>query len=161
MIPDSLGTDELVHWIPVDILSTVLVELLLGARDDVASQYPTTTPTMPVYHALNPQLTTWNATLLPAILACWRHENLHVVALQEWVDALEKSKRIGGSMRANPGVRLINFYRVLATGKKPMLRFETQMTVRKSRTLAEMSAVSGEWMERWLQQWGFPESAKL
>ncbi len=159
MIPDSLGTDELVHWTPVDILSTILVELLLGAQEDVIS--PSTTRAMPVYHALNPQLTTWNATLLPAILAYWRDENLRVVTLRDWVDALEKSKAHGGNTPANPGVKLIGFYRGLATREKPMVRFETKMTAKRSRTLADMPAVRGEWMERWLQQWEFGGHAKL
>jgi thioester reductase-like protein len=161
MIPDSLGTDELVHWTPVDILSTVLVELLLGVHEDATSSFSTMTRTMPVYHALNPQLTTWNATLLPAILADWRHERLHVVTLREWVDALAKSKGNGGNTLANPGVKLIGFYRGLATREKPMVRFETQTTAKESRTLAGMSAVKGEWMERWLQQWEGRGSAKL
>ncbi|KAL9583368.1 MAG: hypothetical protein Q9203_005113 [Teloschistes exilis] len=171
-IPVSLGPSTNIDWIPVDILSHVLVELMVnsasleedhcvqgngcssqhecgaeGKRDRKASSI--------VYHAVNPRPTTWS-TLLPVIIAHFHNPSLEVVPLTEWVDALDASAGRIEDLHVNPALKLLDFYRGLASSigsSNPI--FETAETVNKSKELARLEAVKPEWMKLWLDQWNF------
>lgn len=229
-IPASLGPNDVVDWIPVDVLGRVLVNLLDSSRmtdtDDVqvngdgkfagrllngsdtakkgesnqdailrqtapevadnrskttsnsnadavahlpinASKHtnsggeagqttcPIGTDSAKVYHAINPNPTTWS-TLLPTIQSHFSNIPLEVVPLQEWIDALKLSAADSADVEANPAIRLLDFYQSLKDSEQygnPVL--ETRETVRGSGTLGGLEKVRGEWMEVWLEQWGF------
>lgn len=176
-IPVSLGPSNNIDWIPVDILSHVLVELMVNAasleedhcvqvngcssqhdcgaernRDRKASPERASST---VYHAVNPRRTTWS-TLLPVIIAHFHNPSLEVVPLTEWVDALDASADHIEDLQVNPALKLLDFYRGLASSiesSNPI--FDTAETVNKSKQLASLEAVKPEWMKLWLDQWNF------
>lgn len=148
-VPASLGGNETIDWIPVDITAQVLVELLMlkeesggvtGAR---------------VYNVVNPRVSTWHS-LIPAILAYRSSDDekpLEVVSLRVWVDCLQSSPR----SKLNPAANLIAFFRDLADGAGGSApRFDTAETAKSSTVLAGTQAVNKQWMERWMRQWKFP-----
>lgn len=146
LLPDSLGSSitEL-DWIPVDLLSAALVELVLLPRKESAK----------VYHAVNPRSCDWKR-LLPIIQDLLRAKKVIIVSLGEWVEALRKSAPDtfkNQDFESNPAIKLLDFFEALPKAKMP--RLGTIETQKRSRALREIRAVEAEDMERWMRQWGF------
>lgn len=183
-IPTSLGPNNKIEWIPVDILSEIIMDFLLGQGEMILHSLPTQTDlanrsdhqisggmavapaarSTPVYNLVNPRSTTWQS-LLPTILAYYADigNPLEAVSLREWVDALQTSvsnvDRIDGTLSANPAAKLLDFFQTLAEREaEPGPSFETTQATRASKTLRDLKPVSPEWMARWLKQWNFEHS---
>ncbi|TVY87466.1 Non-canonical non-ribosomal peptide synthetase [Lachnellula willkommii] len=170
MIPESLGPMDTIDWIPVDILSRIIVDLIQepnstplditpppspprtnGANGTDALSH-TKAPGSRMFHAVNPSTTTWKL-YLPTIKR-YIHTRLEVVSLGTWVDALKSSASRSEDLVANPGLKLLDFFtNLVESGKQPIL--ETCETIKSSPTMAEMSAVTEAWMETWMKQWDF------
>ena len=146
-VPASLGGNETIDFLAVDVAAQVLVELLLREESDDP-------PGARVYNVVNPHLTTWHS-LLPAILA-YRYSDdekpFEVVSLRNWVECLKSSTKC----KQNPATFLMGFYQGMADGVGGTTpRFETTETVKRSATLAKTEAINKEWMSKWLNQWKF------
>lgn len=170
-IPKTLGPNEMVDWIPVDVLSKVLVELLLLKDRDTGMAAPkqngndvsgeecldsVPAESATVYHAVNPHVTPWSE-LLPAVLASFRDNNPpEPVPLRDWVTALSQSAAKHEDLDRNPAIKLLDFFEQLAsTGEGDVVRFETANTLRVSAALRDLEAVKAEWMGGWMRQWEF------
>ena len=146
LLPESLSSSMAeLDWIPVDLLSTALVELTLLPRKGSAR----------VYHAVNPRSCGWK-TLLPTIRDLLGAGKVEIVPFGEWVEALRKSapetfKK--QDFEQNPAIKLLDFFEGLPSAKMP--RLSTVETQKRSRTLREMGAIEPTDMERWMRQWGF------
>ena len=169
-IPETLGPNELVDWIPVDLLSKIVIELLLPKdcatpptpnRHHVKAEEPPPPPPPPppptptVYHAVNPHTTPWSE-LLPAILASIHDQPPpEPVTLRDWVAALATSAvEHEEHVDRNPAVKLLGFFEQLASGEgNDAVRFETAETVGASKALGSLEAVKAEWMVGWMRQW--------
>lgn len=77
--PETLGTMETVDWIPVDLLASIMAELV---KTSTQKNEALTT----VYNLVNPVSTTWSA-LAPHVQKIAGIERL--VALRDWVSVLE------------------------------------------------------------------------
>ena len=156
-LPDYLGTDEKVDWIPVDVLSDIVVELFLGDSDsrDLA-QSPGDITHLWVYNIVNPQVTSWKE-LLPTVSKYVRKERpeTEVVNLEQWLARLEESGKKTTDTDLNPALNLLHFFQSLAIDKRDKPTFETTLAVSKSPSLAGLTAIKPEWMEKWLDQWSF------
>jgi hypothetical protein len=144
-----------VDWIPVDVLSDVLVELAMAhtTREEGGED-------LRVYHAINPKAVGWEA-LVPALAErLGNHGSVRVVPWAEWMDNLRGSARGGVtplSLGQNPALKLLDWFEAeteaAAEGAKwPVLA--TEETVKMSPTLAGLPPVSQEWMDLWIEQWG-------
>ncbi|KAL8732298.1 MAG: hypothetical protein Q9166_002870 [cf. Caloplaca sp. 2 TL-2023] len=108
-----------------------------------------------VYHAVNPNHTTWS-TLLSTIQAHFHDRQMEVISIQDWITLLSASATDAQEMSVNPAIRLLDFYQSLADdGSKANPVFETRATVAESRSLKSLEAVKPEWMKMWLEQWDF------
>lgn len=157
MLPESLGTDEKVDWIPVDVLSDVVVKLLLSGEDSKdLSGAPQDEGQPQVYHVVNPRQTSWGE-LLPTVLEHLRKHvsGMEVVSLERWLSRLEESGRESSDPDVNPALKLLPFFQSLAKSDRPKPTFKTTYTARRSRSLANLTATKAEWMEKWLKQWSF------
>ncbi|KAI9835516.1 MAG: hypothetical protein M1819_001967 [Sarea resinae] len=168
-LPAGLGA---VDWIPVDLLATIIVELMLpddsSSSSALSSPVSTTTMTAPtqVTHAVNPQLTSWTA-LLPTVtkyLSASSHTKpIATVSFGQWLDKLRASAPTTTddvAVRQNPGVKLLDFYTAAYAGadadaEHRTARLSTAGSVVRSPTLGGLQAVNEAWMERWLEQWAF------
>ena len=153
-------------WIPVDILSNILVELS-GVGESRPPVHEASEPhingirnvevepisTIPVYHAVNPEECEW-ADLVPTIQ---RHlgASVRIVTWSEWVAALSQSQHQDSAMslRENPGLKLLDFF-VSLQSDAALPPLETERSTMRSGTLAGLKPVGEEWMEIWLKQWG-------
>ncbi|KAI0184132.1 hypothetical protein EV127DRAFT_505496, partial [Xylaria flabelliformis] len=149
-IPDSLGPQlDTIDWIPVDKLGKVIVELAIRPA---RSHQPNTGAS--VYHAINPQHTTWGE-LLPIVSRRLnqRKEVVEVVSLETWINALRDSASKTDNTAANPAIKLLDFFESLVdTGTTSL---STEITVQISPTLSTIGPVKDDWMANWLTQWGF------
>lgn len=147
LLPTSLSSSMRdLDWIPIDLLSTTLVELALLPRNESAI----------VYHAVNPRTCDWQS-LLPTIQDLLDGaEEFAIVPFDEWVEALRESApqtiNKKQEIEKNPAIKLLDFFEGLPRAKVP--RLNTVETQKRSRTLREMRAVAPEDMARWMRQWG-------
>ncbi|EDN98129.1 hypothetical protein SS1G_12986 [Sclerotinia sclerotiorum 1980 UF-70] len=103
-IPDSLGPGfNNVDFVPVDLLSDILVELATAATTQTAHNAAT------VFNVRNPQLVSWS-TLLSAIVAI---QPLQVVSPATWLASLRASSEADyedEDVAANQAVKLPDFF---------------------------------------------------
>ncbi|KAL5339881.1 NRPS-like enzyme [Aspergillus crustosus] len=147
IVPDSLGS-SVIDWVPVDTFASVIIEvcnsrLVSQAQPD---QFHA------VFHPTNPSKTSWDS-LLPAIT-----DNLAVkpVSLTSWVDKLASIENpTDEDVAEKPALKLLPFFRGLATGKAMAAEISAEKAKAASSTMAGMGPVNGKLMANWLRQWGF------
>lgn len=157
-IPEDLGSQfSEIDWLPVDLLSGTIVDLVRNQVDSDFGDAGTAT----VYNLRNPQTTTWGQ-LLPTIIDTVktilgpRHE-LEVVPPAVWLKRLEDdaTKDVGDAAVTNPAIKLLEFYRDYlwskAARKVPPMSIEKACA--HSSTLRECQAISAQWMQKWVSEW--------
>jgi len=142
---------DLIDWIPVDDLSTIIIELMNQVLQDVGGPKLQTT----VYNLVNPKSTNWSA-LSSSVQEIANIKNM--VPLKTWVNTLEESSRSnnGDVVQMNPGLKLLDFYQGLGDGQTPAektSRYEVGKLVENSETASKLSAVTPESMKLWMEQW--------
>ncbi|KAI9147529.1 Non-canonical non-ribosomal peptide synthetase FUB8 [Paramyrothecium foliicola] len=175
-LPSTLGSMDLVNWVPVDILSEAILELSNVVESSSKNrlfrlhQEPMMPDDMPgsadgpsvlgedvrIYHAVNPRAISW-ADLVPTVSNLLDIDAEHIVPWVKWVDALRQSGQ-DANLDLNPGLKLLDFFESLGghsgssdEGIMPLLA--TNNTTAKSKTLASLKPVGSQWMAMWLKQW--------
>jgi thioester reductase-like protein len=153
LLPDSLGSLETIDWIPVDILSRIIVDLAESTESANTDIIP------PVYHTVNPFLTSWKE-LLPTVHASLG-KHIKVIPLDKWIRALEQSAidvNDDPTLTAkNPALKIMSWIRrlQLPVGSPPPTQLQTKRTETASKTMRELVPITKEWMETWMRQWAF------
>ncbi|EME42645.1 hypothetical protein DOTSEDRAFT_175863 [Dothistroma septosporum NZE10] len=154
-LPGDLGPGNEIDWVPVDVAAKVLVELCEGGgemgRGRGAADH---------FHLVSPHSTPWDS-LVPAITA-YAGSDLKTVSFVEWVELLKRSgKEAGGAgVEDNPAIKLVDFFdnlrdRAVRFPKAKSTLLDTKQTVKVSRTLADLGAVSADAMTLWMRQWNW------
>ncbi|KAI1396390.1 hypothetical protein F4819DRAFT_475493 [Hypoxylon fuscum] len=147
-LPTSLGRMEMVDWIPVDVLGQSIVELAI--RPPKTQRVGAT-----VYHAVNPQQTSWAKLVRIVAQYLSREKAIGMVSLEAWVEELRKSASRIDDVTQNPAIKILGFFEGLAfKGADPIL-LSTDDTLGMSKTLASLGPVQDAWMENWMRQWAF------
>lgn len=147
VVPESLGHMQNIDWIPIDVLSTIILELALQSTVVSGS-------TTRVYHAVNPSITTW-AALLPHIQS-QMNPTVHAAPLATWLKTLRASAASSTSkesLDANPALKLMEFYETLLSSEAGLAMLETEETQKASPALKALGPVRREWMAKWMRQW--------
>ncbi|KAJ5623691.1 acetyl-CoA synthetase-like protein [Penicillium lividum] len=133
LLPSQLGVLGNLGWAPVEDIAGVIWEIATG--QDGNGGY---------FHAF------------------YGSRIERVVSLQEWVEALEKSAIGEVDLEKNPGVKLLDTYRLaslasmkVTDGEAASGGFATERTEKASKTMRRMEPVTGELMKRWCKQWQF------
>nr|AIT18914.1 chitinase [Hirsutella thompsonii] len=153
VIPDNLGRHEAIDWIPIDVLAKVLVDLAfdIGTRSSFQ-----------LYHAVNPNTTTWS-TLLPSILRAINDDRAHSlsrsispVTMAEWVERLRASGsqdlegNEGETDEQNPALKLLDFFEnIFEREYSRTSSWSTEIASGVSTWLRDSRCIQPEWMERW------------
>ncbi|KAH8810616.1 hypothetical protein F5884DRAFT_257643 [Xylogone sp. PMI_703] len=159
LLPRTLGKNTFIEWIPVDLLSQIIVQLAFSSGSDEKAR---------VFHAVNPNKTTWDA-LLPTVLdqlsVTNNGKDIKTVSWEQWVNALSELAAISQEKEVSslPALKLVDFFRSLSfnfedKGKEhpfTFFPFETTATSAVSDVLRELPPVNKDWMRTWLQQWGY------
>lgn len=150
VLPESLSSFEVIDWIPVDVLSDIMVDLvgeILKSRQGEGKTH--------VYNLVNPKAATWS-NLLPTV-----QETLGITetsSLEEWVRCLEESIRHSNSINTeqNPAAKLVDFFQLLAKrNTKESMGYDVENLLQDSRGARGLEVVTPDWMRLWLQQWSF------
>lgn len=154
-LPSSLGSSDIIDWIPVDILSNIIIDLMQASFAAQTSEEPYAK----FHHLANPRRTTWSS-LLPTIVEHLRtpESKVQVVPLGQWLMALQDSVATTKpeDVNRNPGLKLIDFYEGMAEGEKDGgVWLETRETEKESETMRSLQGVGPQWMDIWLKQWNF------
>ncbi|KAF4632064.1 hypothetical protein G7Y89_g6066 [Cudoniella acicularis] len=133
-IPSALGYFEALDWIPVDLLSSVIMELTSSVLERTEHEKGDTT----VYNLVNPKVVTWSSIIHEVARLC---DVPRVVGLDEWVQMLEESgrrDRSGMALQRNPALKLVEFFKILSEqgegALKGMGRYEVVGLSNPSRT---------------------------
>lgn len=169
---------DIINWVPVDILSEIILELSGVAQCPVPSpdklshvgnggkkdslldskyqRTPRKNSAVSVYHAVNPHDVSWSE-FVPTVADLVGVSSANIVPWNQWVDALRMSEH-GADLETNPGVKLLDFFESLSSqdgendGMMPPLA--TKVSTARSKTMASLNPVGTEWMVQWLKQWG-------
>lgn len=120
------------------------IGVLEAHRDDLPS----------VYHVSSPGSIEWKA--LAPIVVKRLGDSVKVVAWDEWMEALRQSGRNVGTQGVlqNPALKLLDFLEGLSQHAEwPELSVER--TLEKSPSMAQLEPKYGDWMNIWMDQWGF------
>lgn len=161
MLPDSLGNgQDVIDWIPIDILARTLVEFVLaGNKDDGAN-------TTKVFHPLNPRPTSWSK-LRPVVLNALREmstargdvKGIKEVPFSTWVESVRKEARamdgtsqLERMLQVNPAVKLVGFYEGLMSGEG-VSQINGKKAAEASKLLGSLNGLEAEWLRRWINDW--------
>ncbi|RDW77667.1 hypothetical protein BP6252_05720 [Coleophoma cylindrospora] len=155
-LPNSLGAMSRIDWLPVNTLSSILLELASLDALPTTRRSANQNGEVRIVHTVNPSTTPWSE-LVPAVIKHFG-SSVKVVEWEEWLAALEESAKNEGDVEKNPGIKLLNFYQGLDAAAKLGLEcpiYETKDSAASSETLRTLGPVKEEWMSGWLRQWGF------
>lgn len=146
LLPRSLGSADVVDWVPVNAVPDILMEIVHTSADS------STNSDCQVHHIANPQRLSWE-DLAPSVC---QHlgEDIHLVEFQEWLNQLAKAAYEGKTDREKlPAMALLGW---LEKGSDPELT-SRHLSVKKtelvSPTLAGLEAVTSDMMQRWIREW--------
>ena len=144
---------NVVDWTPIERVAQLVLDVL-GVSGDVDAK-----DINGYFHGVNPSTTTWDASLAQAVQQFYGNERIkELISFGEWVDRLEKTQADNAEkLAANPGLKLIDTYRVMALSQPdtPPLAFDMQRSIARSQTMREAPAVTPELMRHWCAQWAF------
>ncbi len=133
-------------WIPVDNLAEIILDIVHFAVDTGYAR---------IYNIVNPKSTVWT-TLIDTVLSRLG-QGVEVVELSAWIQLLSKSNKSNArEVTAKPAAKILDFYRDFEAGKQVGgLKYSTAHGVAASSTMAELESVNAQWMNIWLDQWGY------
>ncbi|PVI00997.1 acetyl-CoA synthetase-like protein [Periconia macrospinosa] len=148
VLPDALGGWlNTVDWIPVDLLADTIVQLASGDGERVDKSVSLEEErSAEVFNVCNPRSTSW-AKVLPTIVSSLEklsNKRTAVVPISDWLAKVQQSGETDNdevSVRANPAVKLLDFYTHTLTKPKALGGWETERATARSKTLREMSCV--------------------
>ncbi|KAJ5678651.1 acetyl-CoA synthetase-like protein [Penicillium macrosclerotiorum] len=146
-IPNKLGS-MVVDWVPVDTLSSIMVEIIHDRHGD-KSEVPVAT-----FHLTNSETASWSS-LIPAIQSKY---HVDPVEFSTWVAELESIQNpTSADVNEKPALKLLPFYRGLVEeGHAAMsVPLDVQRAKDASATMRSMGPISPQLMLNWLEQWRF------
>ncbi|KAK2061525.1 thioester reductase domain-containing protein [Colletotrichum caudatum] len=151
VLPGDLGAMTTVDWTPVEGIANLILEVA-----GVAAPLPLEAING-YFHGVNPRTVPWRE-LAGAVRSYYGDSIREVVPFAEWVRILEESAGSADGIDKNPGVKLLDFYKNLASAggsAAAAAEFSMERTTKASRTMREMRAVTPELMHNWCRQWAF------
>lgn len=155
MLPDDVS--GIIDWVPVDHCARVVLELAEHTLHAVNPDAEGKGGHVAYYHVVNPHDATW-PDLLPVVQE-YSANQLRVVSLAEWVQALEQSTTgDSGADDKNPAVKLLGWLADLVRRRasgRDNVKLDTKETSKWSERMRELEPVNRQWMDLWLRQWRF------
>ncbi|KAI1299559.1 hypothetical protein F5Y03DRAFT_248114 [Xylaria venustula] len=149
-LPKDLGSFQRIDWTPVEHIAGLVLDVA-GISQRVPAE-----DISGYYHGVNPSATGW-PELAAAVQDFYGKERIpELVSFSEWVERLDKSQT--GDIQVlnkNPGVKLLDSYRVMAAAGQSPVVFDMTHTVKRSPSMREAKAVTPGLMRNWCRQWNF------
>ncbi|KAK7997482.1 trna 2 -phosphotransferase 1 protein [Apiospora arundinis] len=150
LLPENFPGRDIVDWLPVDKVATILFEIL----DSVTKSAPKSIDSpLPVFHVLNPQHVVW----VSIVEYICNNVALPKATFDAWLQQLEDSSReCLPDVEKNPAAKLIEFYKSISE-RKSQPRLDTTKAESASVTLRTTGPVNTSWIAHWMRQWGLAE----
>lgn len=149
-LPSELGSMNRVDWTPAERIAKLVLEAA-----GVSRVVPQADEINGYYHGVNPHETSW-PTLAAAVQEFYGKDRIaELIPFHAWIDRLEKTQADGEeSIARNPGVKLIDSYRGMASGPAPVV-YNMKETMERCPIARETKAITPELMKHFCKQWGF------
>lgn len=159
LLPDSLGTMNSISWVPVDILARIIVQLLGRTYDDEARP-----SALKVYNLVNPRTVPWSALLDTVQNGLGGPDQIRIVSLAKWVEALERSaqENHGFVAESNPAIKLLGFWKIIAEKSDRSLTAEPlksnghvngEIGLQNEEEVSDSQQNKADRRKSWLKQW--------
>lgn len=160
-LPESLGTLDVVDWVPVDELEGIIVELSFGLLQSEEGKKAYSR----VFHCRNPRPVAWESlrsTIVQELTASFHYSDdkesneIKIVSLAEWLNRLRDSAASAETqsiLEQNPAVKLLDFYEQLASDSSGAKEFSIEKTIEVSKSLQDLSSIQPEWIQGWIRDW--------
>jgi thioester reductase-like protein/aryl carrier-like protein len=167
LLPDSLGASmNRIDWIPVDLLSEIMVELSLPPNVTQRTDN-NNNGTCKVFHLVNPSATTWS-TVLPAaqaLLEDMTARPVRLVPASSWLGSLQRDVESIGEekmedgafaalVRTHPAIKLFSFFATVMTDNDDGTnRLDITNTLDNSSGISQLASVGEPWLRKWIEEW--------
>ncbi len=148
VLPGNLGTQGRLDWVPVDLLSDIVVEI----AEHVVGPSNREAISPMVFNLTNPQTAPFDS-VLPLLLSRIAPKT---VPAHEWADLLAEGVARQPNM---PGAKLVVFYKHAFMPSNPSVLAATDNLREASKTACDLPPVNQRWMRLWLEQWGYGASS--
>jgi len=152
MVPERLGNQDIVDWVPTDLAARSVVELSQARSTETAVDKG---PRSAVTHLVNPRTVSWSE-LVPSIVQSLSQETgkqVQAVPFKQWLEELAKSPRTTEEAEKKPGIKLLDFYEGLTAKQGELPRLATEKTAMLSKTVKSMKPVDAPLMGKWVEEW--------
>lgn len=159
-LPSAL---EIVDWIPVDVLSSIVTELSVYAKS--TRTQPTSelgindNSQCEVYNILNPQPVSWSTLVRDVASALSPPPQL--VSFPKWLETVRSNfskdtdhgtRDLATSLGRNPAAKLLGFFEA-SQRQQRLHAWDTRAALRVSGELRTLESISSQWMQRWMSPW--------
>lgn len=178
-LPDSLGQRwSHVDWIPVDLLSDILVDLALSHGFDNARRGNEVESRLQVFHPVNLHPVDWRVVhdIIIKETQNITGQRLKPISLHQWIQQIqiERDSHVSGSEQPHnqnqqeevcrsscrqkmsglySAMRMLDFYRDVFASDAIHALPETEKTAKSSAILRSVPAVQDEWIRKWVREW--------
>ncbi|KAG8676487.1 hypothetical protein FPOAC2_02582 [Fusarium poae] len=148
-LPEELGDNNVVDWIPIDVLADSIVDISITPRRN--SVWP---PEVEVIHAVNPNTVSWSnlrETVLSSIDAIVEH-----VPYNTWIKQLKVLHQRAEKEQDNkeyPWISLLEWFQEFGKQRYPVMSVE--QSIQLNNVLRRMEPITGVAMQKWIKEWGF------
>ena len=132
-----------VDWIPINHLAKIILEV---ACSDYKSEKNEIT-----YNLVNPRSASWESLL--ETIQGQLGSGIEIVPFTRWLAALEGAQDTQ-NMKLMPALKLLGFFQELKVDRR-VVKYEMKRVLETSKSMAQLEPVNTEWMNVWLEQWGF------
>ncbi|KAK4897921.1 hypothetical protein LTR27_004305 [Elasticomyces elasticus] len=151
LLPEQLGTQDVVDWYPVDLAAKTVWEI----ANTAVHRMQETGLVQEVTHLVNPAITSYTK-LAPTICEALQRRSggdVQMSSFQNWIHRLKDVPHTLQDLESNPAAKLLDFYESLSAVGTGLPRLSTRRTALISRTLSEMKPVDKALMVLWVNGW--------
>lgn len=148
MVPSSIGTIGEVDWIPIDILTDAMIEIIHSTESTESK------PGAQVFNLINPQEIKFD-TLAQVIKEMY---SIEMVPYETWVRGLELLEQTPANLSRYPALKLLDFFVAndpQDDSLKIRQRWETRCSEEASQTVQFLEPASADDMRIWIEQWAY------
>lgn len=151
MVPQTLGNQNVVDWIPMDVAAKTVFVLTMARSSDVSKD----SDLARAYHIVNPRIVQWT-DLVPSIAQTLQEQTekpVRSVTFDAWLNALGDCPVTAEEMESKPAIKLLDFYQSLRSDGGALPRLATKDTERTSEALRSVHAISAGLVRSWIACW--------
>ncbi|KAK5709871.1 putative secondary metabolism biosynthetic enzyme [Elasticomyces elasticus] len=151
LLPEQLGTQDVVDWYPVDLAAKTVWEI----ANTAVHRMQETGLVQEVTHLVNPAITSYTKLAQTICEALQRRSggDVQMSSFQNWIHRLKDVPHTLQDLESNPAAKLLDFYESLSAVGTGLPRLSTRRTSLISRTLSEMKPVDKALMIVWVNGW--------